>query len=198
MPGKTRFAGKTAGSTGTMTSPSLFCGALCSALVLAACQATYAPEAPGRADLSAELLRRAESGPPPGPEGSCWASDETPAVIETVTEQVLVKAASFATDGSVLTPASFRTVTQQKIIKDREAVWFRTPCPAAMSVDFIATLQRALKARGLYRQPLTGVLDGPTRAAIRQFQAPLGLDSPLLSLAAARDLGIIAADLGQQ
>ncbi|EEW25695.1 peptidoglycan-binding domain-containing protein [Rhodobacter ferrooxidans] len=162
-------------------------------LALAACQSAATPEAPGRADLAAELTRRS---PPPAEDGVCWASDVTPAVIETVTEQVM-QPAEPARDGKPARPASFRTVTRQQIVQDREEVWFRTPCDAEMTVDFIATLQRALKARGLYRTTLTGVMDDPTRDAIRRFQAPLGLDSPLLSLAAARDLGIVATDLGQ-
>ncbi|MGB8814545.1 MAG: peptidoglycan-binding domain-containing protein [Paracoccaceae bacterium] len=162
-----------------------------SMLALAACQGAYVPQAPGRADLSDGLLRRE----PVAVDGVCHASDVTPAVIETVTEQV-EEPATLAPDGTVLIPASYHTVTQQKIIKDREEVWFRTPCAAELTVDFIATLQRALKARGLYLLPLTGEMDVATREAIRRFQEPLGLDSPVLSLGAARDLGIVAADLG--
>lgn len=164
---------------------------LFSMLALIACQGGYAPKAPSRADLSAELQRRK----PAPAAGVCWASDVTPAVFETVTEQLVAKPAILAADGTVQKPASYRSVTQQRIVKDRETVWFRTPCPEALTLDFIATLQRALKARGLYLLPLTGTLDAPTHAAIRRFQAPLGLDSPILSLAAARDLGIVAADL---
>lgn len=179
--------------TGAMTRHLLAIGLCCGAL--AACQGGVVPAAPGHPDLAAELLHRSEPGPPPGPEGSCWTSDVTPAVIETVTEQALAAPATFAADGTTLTPARFRSVTRQEIIKSRDEVWFRSPCPAAMTVDFIATLQRALKARGLYRLALTGVMDAPTRTAVRQFQAPMGLDSPLLSLAAARDLGIVPTDL---
>ncbi|MDT8856733.1 peptidoglycan-binding domain-containing protein [Paracoccaceae bacterium Fryx2] len=169
---------------------------LCSVLALTACQGVPLPEAPGRANLAAELVRRTEPGPPPAPDGICWASDVTPAVIETVTEQVVVTPETRGPDGRVLIPASYRTVTQQRILQDRETVWFHTPCPAALTVDFIATLQRALKARGYYLLPLTGMMDAATREAVRRFQQPLGLDSPQLSLAAARDLGIVAADLG--
>jgi len=172
--------------------------ALCGALALAACQGAYAPAAPGHADLAAELVPRTSGVPPSGPDGTCWVSDMTPAVIETVTDQELVAPATFAEGGTMLTPASYRSVTHQKIVQDRAEVWFRAPCPALMTTDFIATLQRALKARGLYRLALTGVLDGPTRDAIRRFQAPLGFDSPMLTLAAARDLGLVSADLGQQ
>ncbi len=79
-------------------------------------------------------------------------------------------------------------------MEERGTVWFRAPCASEMTVDFVASVQRALKARGFYRLPLTGVLDAPTRDAIRRYQRARGLDSDHLSLAAARDLGLLAAD----
>ena len=121
----------------------------------------------------------------------------TPAVIETVTEQVQVTPEVRDADGRVTTPAAFRTVTQQKMVQDREEIWFRAPCESDISVAFTATLQRALKARGLYRDAVTGTLTPATTGAIRRFQAERGLDSPHLSLAAARELGLIAGDFGR-
>lgn len=167
------------------------------AFCLAACQQAGTPQAPGRADLSAGLVRLATPGPPKGPDGVCWASDVTPMVIETVTEQAMVSDAKLDKDGRVLSPAVFRSETRQKIVQDREQVWFRSPCPAEMTVEFIASLQRALKARGLYVLPLTGQMDGPTRAALRRFQAERGLESDRLSLGAARELGLVTTDLGR-
>ncbi|MFN4153067.1 MAG: peptidoglycan-binding domain-containing protein [Paracoccaceae bacterium] len=167
-------------------------------LWLAACQQAGVPEAPGRADLSMDLVRLTGQGPPKGPEGACWASDVTPMVIETVTEQVMVSAARQGADGQVLTPAVFRSEIRQKIVRDREQIWFRSPCPQEMTVDFIASLQRALKARGLYVLPLTGEMDAATRAALRRFQAERGLESDRLSLSAARELGLVTADLGKK
>lgn len=165
------------------------------ALALAACVSPPVPDAPSRGDFSAELIDLGkEPGPPPGPEGACWQADIKPAVIETVTEQVLVRPETRAEDGTV-TPAVFATETRQEIVEDRSTVWFRAPCAAEMTPEFVATIQRALKARGLYLLPLSGVLDAPTRDAIRRYQRGRGLDSDHLSLAAARELGIIAADL---
>ena len=167
------------------------------ALWLAACQQAGVPQAPGRADLSADLVRLTGPGPPKGPEGVCWASDVTPMVIETVTEQVMVSDARHDKDGRVVSPAVFQSETRQNIVQDREQVWFRSPCPQEMTVDFIASLQRALKARGLYVLPLTGEMDAPTRAALRRFQAERGLESDRLSLGAARELGLVTTDLGR-
>lgn len=151
---------------------------------------------PARADLARELIRRPPgAGAPQGPQGACWASDTTPAVIETVTEQIVTAQEVRDATGKVTTPASFRTVTSQRMVREREEVWFRAPCPEDQTVAFVATLQRALKARGLYDLPVTGTLDAATAAAIRRFQAERGLDSATLSLAAARELGLMAVDL---
>lgn len=161
------------------------------ACLLTACQSAVV-EAPSRAQLADEVLR---TSPPAGDTTTCWAAEVSPAIIETVTEQTLVTPEIRDASGQVVTPASFRSTTKQRIVQDRDAVWFRAPCPADMTVDFIATLQRALKARGLYRQPLTGVLDPATSEAIRRFQAERGLDSRQLSLAAAKELGLVSTAL---
>lgn len=163
--------------------------------LLCACQSggTRAPE---QADLSTALLRAQGplAAPPTDRPGQCWATDVTPAVFETVSEQVLVSEAVTDEAGRVVTPASFRTEVHQRMVKDREGVHFRSPCPEEMTMEFVASLQRALKARGYYLLPVTGRMDGPTGAAIRRFQAPLGLDSPVISLEGARALGLVAAD----
>ncbi len=163
-------------------------------LVLAACQ-TAAPLPDGSPDLAAELIDKRDDTPPKTAEGVCWGSDTVPAVIETVTEQILVEPEARAADGSVVRPAVFRSEQRQRILSDRRDVWFRAPCPEDQTADFIATLQRALKARGIYLEPVTGVADAATASAVRRYQAPLGLDSPVLALATARALGIAAADL---
>lgn len=164
-------------------------------LALFACRSAVSPEAPARIDLAAEQVRLDRPGPPTRPEGACWADHTTPAVIETETTQVLSAPAVLAADGALITPAAFRTVTRQVMLSDRADVWFRTPCPETLTPDFMATLQRALKARGLYPGALSGVMDEATLDGVRKYQAARGLDSAQLSLAAARDLGIVAADL---
>lgn len=170
---------------------------LCAAPLLAACAPAGLPEAPSRSDLSQEVLRPKQDARPVAEPGKCWQSDVAPLVIETVTQQVMVQQERLGEDGTVLQPAAFRTETHQRIVQEREEVWFRSPCPEDMTVEFIATLQRALKARGFYLLPLTGEMDAPTRDAVHRFQTERGLDSPTLSLAAARELGIVATDLDQ-
>lgn len=131
--------------------------------------------------------------PPPGArEGSCWGKHVTPAKIETVTHQVMLQPAEVRTDGSVSAPAVFKTETTQAIVKERSELWFETPCTPELTPEFVSSVQRALKVRGHYKGAVTGYIDARTRKAIRAYQAPQGLDSGILSLAAARKLGLSA------
>lgn len=158
---------------------------------LAACAPSGVPVGgSGAADFSGAVIpARPGQAPPSGP-GECWASDVTPAVIETVSEQELASPEVRDASGQLVAPATWRSVTRLVIVEDRRQVWFRAPCPAEMTPAFIASLQRALKARGFYLAPLTGVMDPPTLAALRRYQALHGLDSAKLSLAAAQELGL--------
>ena len=136
------------------------------------------------------------STPPPGsPPGACWGQEASPAVVETVTEQILLQPAQVRSDGTVEVPGVYKTETRQRIVKERRELWFRTPCPDEMTEEFVASLQRSLSARGLYSGQINGRMDRLTRRAVRGYQAPLGLDSGILSLAAARKLGLAVVDV---
>jgi Putative peptidoglycan binding domain len=167
------------------------------ALILGACGQSAPDEPATRADFSADLVRRASDAPADGPSDACWANDEMPAIIETVTEQVLVTPEMRSPDGTITEAAIFTTKVDQRMVQEREVVWFQTPCAAQIDGAFLASLQRALKARGYYLHDLTGEMDPATRIAIRRFQSERGLDSETLSLAAARDLGLIEVPRNQ-
>lgn len=139
-----------------------------------------------------EIMLEAQPGPPGARPGSCWGKSIRPAVIETVTEQLLVQPAEMMADGRVISPAIYRTETQQRIVKPRHETWFETPCPDDLTPEFIASLQRALKARGYFRGVVSGAMDGRTRAAIRRYQSEQGLESGILSIETGRELGLIA------
>lgn len=139
-----------------------------------------------------EVSRALQEAPPGAAPGSCWGKQVTPAIVQTVTDQVLVQPAEVRADGSVTAPAIYRTETRQDIVRQRVETWFETPCADVMTPDFIASLQRALAARNLYSGPVDGAMTARTRAAVRAWQAPEGLDSGILSLAAARRLGLVA------
>ena len=156
------------------------------ALALAACQP--APPGPDRPSLGAEA-------PPGAAPGTCWGKKDTPAVSETVTEQVQLSPAETDATGRVLRPATYATVTRQAILRERVTTWYETPCPDVQTPEFIASVQRALAARGLYTGQITARFDARTRAAIARYQAPLGLDSDTLSLDSARRLGLVATPI---
>lgn len=122
----------------------------------------------------------------------------TPAVIETVTEQVLVQPPQIASDGgAIIAPAVYKTDTRQRIVQDRQEFFFEVPpCPPTqMTPEFIASVQRALEVRGgVYRGAITGEMDARTRRAIRQFQLP-AFNSDILTMDSARRLGLVAYEL---
>ena len=152
-------------------------------------QPTVAPS------LAGEIVHRSQSGPPSTVPGECWTHETLPAMIETVTEHVQTAPARLNADGSTASPATFRTVTRQSIVRPRDTVWFRSVCPAVLSPDLVATLQRALAVRGLLNGAPTGVMDAATRTALHRYQAVRGLDSRELSLGAARQLGLATYSL---
>lgn len=173
--------------------PKLACAAALMGLV--ACDPTDMPTPDLAALTEPDVVRStATSGPPGAKPGTCWGREVSPAVIETVTEQIIVQPAEVLADGTVISPAVYRSETLQRIVEERRETWFETPCDEVWTEEFTATLQRALKARGHYSGSITGTLDKRTRAAIRRFQAPQGLDSSILSLEAARQLGLIAVE----
>ena len=159
------------------------------AVLLAACTAT-----PDAADNGPDIVQSLAEAPPGAAPGTCWGKIVTPAIIETVTEQVMVTPAEAPADGTPA-PATFETETRQQIVTERQVTWFETPCRADLPPDFIASLQRALKARSLYRGPVSGTANAQTRAAVRAFQREDGLDSGMLSLASARKLGLAPVEL---
>lgn len=174
-----------------------------SALILGACQQVFPPVGMSTVTpvTKSEMITVQPSPPETTIKGECWGKGITPALVESVTEQVLVRAAGPvigpSPDGAptyktVQSPAVYATKTQQKIITPRADFWFRVPCAAQMDASFVATLQRALKSRGLFRGAVTGLMDARTQKSVRWYQKQHGLDSTTLSLAAARKLGIIA------
>jgi hypothetical protein len=164
--------------------PASLLAAIASGVILTGCDTASGDRAMPVFDMA--------SAPPGAPPASCWGRTVAPAVIETVTHQVMMQPAEVRADGTVARPALFKTETTQEIVTPRRETWFETPCPAQLTPELIASLQRALAARGAFHGPVTGEMDSRTRAAVRRYQAPQGVDSGVLSLAAARKLGLIA------
>ncbi len=161
---------------------------LCAALV--ACETTNdtsatEPPEPG-------VLAPTRNGPADAAPGTCWGKTVSPAVVERVSTQVQIKPAKVNPDGTIGRPPVYRTEEKQVIVTPRRDNWFETPCADVLTPEFIASLQRALSARGGYAGAITGTMDPATRRAVQAFQRADGPDSGVLTLAAARELGLIA------
>ncbi|MCP5088959.1 MAG: peptidoglycan-binding protein [Rhodobacteraceae bacterium] len=133
--------------------------------------------------------------PANAPRDSCFAHEYTPAIIETVTEKTPRRPARVAVDRDtgetkIIRPATFDTVTVQRIIQEREELWFETLCPHLYSERFVNSLQRALRARGFYTGELTGWMDVQTSIAIKLYQRKFGLNSQILALHTAEEFGL--------
>ena len=159
---------------------------------LASCEMPLA-EAPADAPPEPGVAEATSNGPDGAPPGSCWGRTVSPAVVETITEKVQVKPAEISEAGTVTALPVYRDESRQQIITPRQDNWFETPCSDVLTEEFVASLQRALAARGFYGGAALGQMDAATRSAIRRYQVSAGgPDSEVLSLAAARMLGLIA------
>jgi len=178
----------------TMTPPARLSGLLFAAgLALAGCVAT--PDG-NQAGLEDEVvITDFTLGPPGARPGACYGKDVTPAVIEQVTEKVLVSPPEIGPEGNVIRPAKYEEKVSQRVVTGREEIFFETPCPPRWTPEFIASVQRALAARGVFRGVITGTLDTETRNAIRAFQIADGLNSGILSTESARKLGLVEVDV---
>lgn len=156
--------------------------------LLAGCMPSAGPQAVTRAAPEAEALPPLDQTA----DGQCFARETTPAVYEQVPGQVRVVPEQRDADGTVLQPPIYRNGLVPRLVKPRGETRFRAPCPNEMTPAYIATLQRALYARGYLRNAITGQMDTATQQALRQYQRERGLDSAQLSLDSARELGISA------
>lgn len=123
--------------------------------------------------------------------GRCFTRQSGRTQTEIVNQLVEVVPAQIDQNGVVTSPAVFRNVTRPQAVQVAEGAKFEAVCPQRYTADFVATLQRALIVRRAYDGPVTGVYDPATIAAVTQFQRKMGIDSPMLAVIVARDLGII-------
>ena len=159
--------------------------------LLASCTTVDAPRADAAPISDAQL--------PPIPFGTieataagvCFAQAAPKTQTRIITEQIEIVPAVLGPDGDVLTPPVYRDQSRPATEVVQPGERFEAVCPADFTPDRVRTLQRALMARQAYAGPITGVMDAPTGAAIRQFQAAQGLDSPNLKREIAERLGIV-------
>lgn len=161
-------------------------------LFVAACSGLPAPEVMRRIDAAyVRPIGVDERGLTA--DGQCWAQDETPAVIETITSQA--PAVPESAEGPPVAAGAVQI--RHRITVPRRTVWFRVPCPDVLTPEIIGSAQRALAARGHYGGRITGRMDVATGRAVRAFQKARGLDSARLSLGAAQQLGLVVYGPGE-
>ncbi|WP_298292374.1 peptidoglycan-binding domain-containing protein [uncultured Litoreibacter sp.] len=161
--------------------------------LLAGCQTTGGPDV--TRFIKPSVIQPTDMTPPSSEPGVCWGHEPGPEVTEIVSQTILVQEAVHDDAGKEISPAIYRKVRAPKTINDGTGRWFERVCDAQATPALIETLQRALAARGHYRGDVTGVLDGSTRRAVRAYQRVQGLDSDVLSLSAAQQLGLIEIEL---
>lgn len=150
------------------------------------------PASNTNASSATRTIGFAQDAPEGAASGTCWGKTISPAIIETVNREVLLQPAQISSDGRIQQPAVYKKEDRQEIIKPRQETWFETVCPTLLTEEFVASLQRALNARGAYRGQITGLLDDKTRRSIRKLQLDSGFDSGILTVDAARTLGLVA------
>lgn len=121
---------------------------------------------------------------------------ERPAVMESVTRQILSKPASAkvvevparyesikvqrlltpATERRIEIPARTRTVTSQIQVEPSRLEWRKVLCEANMTPGIITSLQRALKREGFDPGPIDGLVGQTTMRAVERFQTEKDLD----------------------
>ncbi len=168
--------------------------AVLATLALSACQ-TLSEEGVTRAADGPLIPTIAAAAPPEGKPGACWSQLPGPTTTELVTQTVIAEDAVLDADGTEISPAIYRNVTAPKTVSTGEGSWFERVCDATITPSFVMSLQRALTARTYYGGPANGMLDAKTRDSLRLYQQDRGLDSDVLSLATAQQLGLVAIDL---
>lgn len=151
----------------------------------------------GFAVISPATIHAAGLGPPPNArEGACFIRHQAPALIETVTQQVLVQPEKRGVDPEtgqpiVISPAIYSTETVQKIVRPRHEAWVEIVCVKDLTTIFVETLQRAMAARKQYYGVISGVMDERTKRAVRRVQKGQGINSTDVTIDLAESYGLI-------
>lgn len=114
----------------------------------------------------------------------------TPAEISTQVKTRLIQPEKRNTAGQLISPAQYETTRTQTITKPRSITKIDAVCPEDLTPEFIASLQRAFKASGLFSSTITGSMDTSTRRAILNFQTVRGVESATVMKATAQELGL--------
>ena len=125
----------------------------------------------------------------------CYFEKITPAEISTQVKTRLVQPEKCNNAGQLVSHAQYETTQTQTITKARSITKIDAVCPKDLTSEFIASLQRAFKARGLFSSTITGSMDTSTRRAILNFQNVRGVKSATVMKATAQELGLAVIEL---
>jgi len=164
-------------------------------VVLAGCGPGYstAPRFP----IPAPRTIPTYSGLPDDLLGKCWAQQVVPAETVSTVRAVPGVAPEVPPGGVVQPETGARVENVERVIRPRVEFWFEQVCEVDLTPEFISSVQRALAARGQFFGVIDGRIGPETETAIRAFQRARGLDSPILSVDAARQMGLVRADIGE-
>lgn len=164
--------------------------ALGGALILGGCGDAVAP---GPAPDAARSLAGALQASRPEGDSRCHAEVQIRADrFGTVMRPVEIRPARIdPKTGKELAPAQTEERPFSAVVDPGEVKYFETLCREQATPELVANLQRALKARGLYRGAITKRLDAGTRAAVRAYQTPRGLPSEVISRRALMEMGLL-------
>jgi len=123
-------------------------------------------------------------------DGRCFTFAPGPTRTETVVVTVQTAPEQRDASGAITQPAIVRSEEREQIVPAGPDVRFEVVCPQNLTQGLVASVQRALSARGAYAGPVNGLLDAGTQKAILVFQSRNGLQSGTLSIATAREFGL--------
>lgn len=127
-------------------------------------------------------------------DGRCFAFSAPLMEPQIIVERVVSAPETTDENGNVLTAAVYRDEEREILVPVGEPERFEVICPQNLSQSFVATVQRALLARGYYVGSVNGLMDQQTRNAILSYQKDQGLRSPNLGVETAIGLGLVSAE----
>ncbi len=112
---------------------------------------------------------------------------EIPAVYKNITVTKLVQPAQVK---RITIPEAYSTVTKRQMVSPSKVVWKKVVCQSNMGTSTIASVQKALKAKGLYHGPIDGIYGTLTKQAVRAYQKQNGLAVGGLTHEVMKSLGV--------
>ncbi len=112
---------------------------------------------------------------------------EEPALYKTIEKRILVEPER---PEYKVVPAQFETITSSHIVEAERLEWRRILCQTNVTESTIASIQRALAAKGYKSGPIDGQLGSQTMSALNAYQVRNGLASRGITYETLGHLGV--------